>query len=188
VNVKGIVLAGGKSRRFGSDKALATLKGTPFIKKLVGLLQKNKLDPVVITNESNDYSFLNCPIERDLIPGKGPLGGLYTACQMFPVSSLLVLTCDMPMLTPPVLETLLKNHQSDKRATMFCVGQDRFQPFPGMYESSLSDLIFKQINENKLSIHGFLEEISEKQILTTGFPAGLFANVNEQKDLGEAVR
>lgn len=114
---QGIILAGGKSRRFGEDKALAKIEGDLMIKKVAGFLISLKLRPVVIANDPGKYSFLPYSILKDIRPEQGPLGGLYTACHHFPGSSLLVLTCDMPFVGPRLLRKLLDQHKRRSKIT-----------------------------------------------------------------------
>jgi len=181
MKMTGIVLAGGRSRRFGQDKALAPLDGTPLIKRSVDLLKSVDLEPVIITNESADYSFLNCRIERDVFPDHGPLGGLYTAMKRL-TGTLLVLTCDMPFLEGSVLQTLKDEHAMGGQITIFRQ-KDALQPFPGIYDSSLSERILSLINTNQLSMKQLLSEAGEKKIIIASFSDHLFKNVNKKKDM-----
>lgn len=184
VKFQGIVLAGGKSSRFREDKALAVVNGMRMIEKAIRLLEELNLDPVVITNVMRDYSFLRCRIERDLVPNKGPLGGIYTACRLFARHSLLVLTCDMPGMTPPVLRRLIENHDGTlQQATIFRAPNHKIQPFPGMYESDLAAFIFSKICGGRLSMRDFLKGIPKLKVLESYFPRQVFSNVNEKKDL-----
>lgn len=180
---KGIVLAGGKSSRFGDDKALAKWKGKTLLERAVHLLEAPHLDPVVIANSKRDYSFLSCPVVHDLIPEKGPLGGLYTACSLFPAMSLLVLTCDMPALTLSSLKRLLDHHDGRCAVTLFSNEKGCFEPFPGVYESRLSGLIQQSLGKNALSLHHFLNRIPAKKVLSEKSSPDLFFNINTKQDL-----
>ncbi len=182
-NVHAVVLAGGQSRRFGRDKALAKIAGVTFLEKLVWLLQGMGLETAVISHPSRDYSFLDlgCDVQADLIPEKGPLGGLYTACRLFEGSSLLVLSCDMPVLDERLLETLIKNHRRKTGVTLFS-HQKHLQPFPGIYESYLGFSIFECLRQNKLSMHEFLAELPSLNVIKEKINSGCFVNVNTQKD------
>ena len=178
VKFQGIVLAGGKSSRFGEDKALACVDGLTMIERTVNLLYSLGLDPVVITNETQDYSFLKCRIERDLIPNQGPMGGLYTACCLFEHLSLVVLTCDMPNLTPESLKMLLDRHDKTYRATLFKAKGNCFQPFPGVYEPSLIDPIKKVLEAGDLSMQDFLRQLAEINLIPFKGLQKAFLNVN----------
>jgi len=181
MTLTGVVLAGGRSRRFGKDKALAPLDGTPLIKRSVDLLRSIDLEPVIITNESADYSFLKCRIERDLVPNKGPLGGLYTAMKQVG-GMLLVLTCDMPFLEGSVMHKLKEGYRAGDKITLFKV-QERTQPFPGIYDSSLLGCVNTLINTDQVSMKKLLSGIDNKNIIRSSSQRENFTNVNERRDL-----
>lgn len=182
MQLKGIVLAGGKSSRFGTDKSLAMWEGKTLLERAVDLLDTLQLDPAVITNNQREYSFLSCRIERDLIPSKGPMGGLYTACRLFKDRPLLVLTCDMPLLTGEVLKQLRQNHRNSDQATVFCIDH-ALQPFPGIYSADLKMVIHDCLVSDKLSMKLFLSSIVNKRVVRESSSLKAFQNVNRQKDL-----
>lgn len=179
--IKGVVLAGGKSSRFGEDKALALWDGKTLLERVVNLLGDLQLDPVVIANLNRDYSFLSCPVFNDEIPEKGPLGGLYTAGSLFPEVTLLVLTCDMPFLTAPALKQLIKSHTASAEATVFSI-EGKTQPFPGIYEPALKMLILNRLESGELSMRSFLSCIFQRKVIDAR-DLKVFQNVNCPEDL-----
>ncbi len=182
MKLKGVVLAGGESSRFGEDKALAVWNGKTLIARAVDLLSELQLDPVVIANPKRDYSFLECPVVNDLISEKGPLGGLYTACSLFPELTLLVLTCDMPLLNQNILNRLMSQHQDSYQSTVMSVNQ-KTQPFPGIYKADLKTLIHAQLLSDQLSMGLFLTNILNRHVIAEVFDAACFQNINHQRDL-----
>ncbi len=139
--VHGIVLAGGKSSRFGTDKALAQFEGMPLIAHAVELVRSVGLEVSVITSPGRDYSFLKCPVYFDREPFLGPLSGLDRAFELYSGARLLALTCDMPFLKKEDLLRLLAEDGANSDAVLYRLGPDRFQPFPGIYAASLKDKI-----------------------------------------------
>jgi len=134
---KGIILAGGQSRRFGEDKALHSIQGRPMIQYALDCMSDLDPDPLVVINASQHYDDLNVKTAIDLLPNCGPLGGIYTASQLYPQDELLVLTCDMPGIGPKYLQQLKEAHEKgDQAITLYESNQDRFEPFPGVYYSS----------------------------------------------------
>ena len=75
--ITGVILAGGKSSRMGFDKGLAILNGKPMIQYVIDVFEKLGLDIIIISN-SPGYETFGYPIYNDLIPEKGPVGGIYT--------------------------------------------------------------------------------------------------------------
>jgi molybdenum cofactor guanylyltransferase len=105
--VRGFVLAGGASRRFGSDKALADFGGEPLIARLCRTLQAATAAPVRIIGDAKKYSPIGVECVPDRWPGEGPLGGIITALTADKAGTdssgqnswCLVIGCDMPFLT-----------------------------------------------------------------------------------------
>ncbi len=182
MKLKGIVLAGGKSSRFGEDKALAMWNGKTLLARAVDLLWSLHLDPVVIANPKRDYSLLPCPVFNDAIPEKGPLGGLYTAYSLFPQNTLLVLTCDMPYLEETVLKRLIESDTAIAQATIFSI-EEQMQPFPGIYKHELKALLLECLESNELSMKSFLSRVICKQTVFSRSDSEFFKNVNSPEDL-----
>src|ERR1700733_522697 len=80
-NARGFVLAGGGSRRFGRDKALAEFDGEPLIARLCRVLQTATSTPVRIIGDAAKYSQIGVECIADRWPGEGPLGGIITALE-----------------------------------------------------------------------------------------------------------
>jgi molybdenum cofactor guanylyltransferase len=103
-NVRGFVLAGGGSRRFGRDKALVEFDGEPLIARLCRVLEAATVTPVRIIGDAAKYGHLGVECVADRWPGEGPLGGIITALQTTDDSAnrdsrSLIIGCDMPFLT-----------------------------------------------------------------------------------------
>ncbi|MGH7197710.1 MAG: molybdenum cofactor guanylyltransferase [Candidatus Omnitrophota bacterium] len=181
--IKGLVLAGGKSSRFGKDKALALYEGTSLLERAVDLLERMSLQPVVVTRGGAEYSFLKAPVVQDKLPEKGPLGGLYTAMSGFNGTDFLVLTCDMPLLNAPLLSALLSAYSDHRQTTVFRMGDGAIQPFPGIYTAGIFSLVQERVFRGELSLQGLLDNIFPKQVIDWQGQPHLFANVNRREDL-----
>ncbi len=104
--VIGAVLCGGRSRRFGSDKALARFGSSTVGERVVAAIRQSGVDPVVaIGGQIGDR--LGLPTVPDLRPGDGPLGGLATALLWARSGSVLLVPCDLPLLTAAHVGLLL---------------------------------------------------------------------------------
>ena len=98
------VQAGGQSSRMGEDKALKTFLGRPLIQRVIDRLASIADEVIVTTNRPEDYVFLNVPLFPDLKPGRGALGGLYTAIASAKHPLVAVVACDMPFASANLLE------------------------------------------------------------------------------------
>jgi molybdopterin-guanine dinucleotide biosynthesis protein A len=111
--VFGFVQAGGKSTRFGTDKALALLAGKIMLQRM-GELLAEVCDEVAIVAPEGKHADAGWPVVPDRYPGEGPLGGILTALlhlnDRAPSSrrhrrteAAMILSCDMPFLTEQFL-------------------------------------------------------------------------------------
>jgi molybdopterin-guanine dinucleotide biosynthesis protein A len=98
-----VIQAGGESRRMGRDKALAPFLGRTLIERVIARVQPLADELLVTTNQPADYLFLGLPLFIDAIPGRGALGGLYTALSYATRPLVGVLACDMPFASPALL-------------------------------------------------------------------------------------
>jgi molybdopterin-guanine dinucleotide biosynthesis protein A len=105
--ISAAILSGGQSSRMGTNKAFVTVGGKPIIERVIERVHQLTDDLILITNTPPDYQHLGLPLHSDLIPGKGPLGGLYTAISMAHNEHTLVVSCDQPFLSVELLKFLI---------------------------------------------------------------------------------
>jgi len=95
-DIGGYVLAGGKSSRMGSDKALLELAGKPLILHAVTKLHRVCADVHILSNRPELAAY--APLVKDLHAGCGPIGGIEAALEHSPHEWNLFLPVDMPFL------------------------------------------------------------------------------------------
>ncbi|MEN9354566.1 MAG: hypothetical protein RL318_1891 [Fibrobacterota bacterium] len=126
--LSGLVLMGGKSRRMGQDKALLDYKGRP--QALQAAHDLASLCREVHLSMRADQEFPVPPGMSRLVDrflDFGPLGGILSAFEANPRSAWLVVACDMPLLTPAVLDRLVSGRDPWKAATAL---RDPAKSFP----------------------------------------------------------
>ena len=181
--IRGLVLAGGKSSRFGSNKAVARYQGVRLIERAVSHLNELGLKPVVAVRKGMDYSFLKCVTICDKLPDQGPLGGIYTAMTILKNTSFLVLSCDMPALTPSVLSELLTKNEPNSYITAYSTQEGRSQPFPAIYEPSLFGIIRDKLKKSNLSMYDLLARTPGKKLIPWTGDSHIFININSAQEL-----
>ena len=88
----------------GKDKALLPFLEEPLISRVIQRLSHLADEVLVTTNHPEDYKFLNLPLFPDLVPGRGALGGLYTALSAASHPLVGIVACDMPFASPELLK------------------------------------------------------------------------------------
>ncbi len=101
-----LILAGGVSRRMGLDKALLPIPigGRPAIQRIV-LAACRVADPldVVVVGKPGLYEGLGLAVVPDILPGQGPLVGLYSGLRQSEQEWNLVIGCEFPLVRAAVL-------------------------------------------------------------------------------------
>lgn len=108
VDVTGIILAGGKSRRMGEDKRFLKVGEATLLERSIHVMAQVFSDVlVVIAQDSPVLDVPGCRVHRDLIPDCGSLGGLYTGLMQASRSRIFAVACDMPFLNPDMIRWFL---------------------------------------------------------------------------------
>jgi molybdopterin-guanine dinucleotide biosynthesis protein A len=135
--LRGLVLAGGRSRRLGQDKAALPLDGESLLERAVALLRRVVPDAHVAVRPDQ----LADPLRRrfallpDAFEDVGPAAGVLAAQSFDPAAAWLVLACDMPRVDAAVLAALVAGRDSRRGATAFRAAADGLpEPLCAIYE------------------------------------------------------
>jgi molybdenum cofactor guanylyltransferase len=127
------IQAGGASSRMGEDKALKPFLGRPLIQRVVDRLSPIADEMIVTTNHPEDYRFLNVRLTPDLKPGRGALGGLYTAVASATHPLVAVVACDMPFASPTLLEAGGRLMVQEEADVVIAKSEEGFEPVHAVY-------------------------------------------------------
>ena len=109
--VTGVIVAGGKSRRFGSDKASATLRGRPLLQWVRDVLAPVVDEIVIVTAAGQSLPAMHPAIPvaavEDREPERGPLGGIAAGLAAASSPVCFAASCDAPLLLPAVVERIV---------------------------------------------------------------------------------
>ena len=103
-----VILAGGKSRRMGSNKALVTVDGRSLIRIVIDRVLPLTRRILVSADEEDAYRFLGFPVVPDRYRDHGPLAGVHAAMHHEEATLYLVLACDLPSVPTRLLENLVR--------------------------------------------------------------------------------
>ena len=107
--ISGIILAGGRSFRLGSDKALLELGGHTLVERVIGVLHPITDEVIVVTNTPDRFAHLAADVRfvKDVLPRPSALVGIYSGLLAARYEYSLVVACDMPFLNPNLLRYLV---------------------------------------------------------------------------------
>ncbi len=187
--VTGIILAGGKSSRFGSNKALSQIDGDRLIERLCRAVSSVTGRMMLITNTPEDYAFLELESRKDLVPRCGPIGGIYTALRTAQTPLCLCVACDMPFIRPEFLEFMVD--RSPGYDVVVPVNDGREEPLCAVYRETCIPAIEDRIAARRYKIAGFFDEVRVLRLVPEegGFhDTDLFFNINDRADYVAALK
>lgn len=160
------ILAGGRSERFGADKARAELLGRPLIRHVVDVVQPLSSSLAVVARRDDQYADLGLTTVGDRRPDLGPLGGVHTALKRLAQTDepwLLVAPCDLWGLDPGWLGRLADARGPDVTAVAFRDAV-RWQPLPMMAHRDLLPLVERQIRRHERSLFRLLDRAAHRAL------------------------
>jgi molybdopterin-guanine dinucleotide biosynthesis protein A len=187
-DLTGIVLAGGKSRRLGMNKALLVLKGRKLIDYPVQLLGKC-CGSVIIS--SNQPVPLSCPVFPDIIAENSPMVGIYSCLLQSKTPYNVVLTCDMPFLNEKLIRYLVGRIQKNK-IIVPVHHHDLMEPLCAIYPTHSAKSMLDTIQKKQFTMHEYILSQPHNLVVISDemkfWSENLFANINTQDDLEKFVR
>lgn len=161
-----LILAGGKSRRMGKDKAELLLEGVPFWQVLAKKGGSVGIKNVYLSRGAWEMDFAEgIELVCDKYPDRGPLGGMQAAFEKMKTPYCLVVSVDVPQIPVQVLEHLLSYHRTRIRAgmtagAMLLWHEDRVEPLIGIYPTGCAALIEEEIKERSCAVFRILDRIA----------------------------
>jgi molybdenum cofactor guanylyltransferase len=193
MNVTGVVLAGGKSRRMGEDKRFLTVGEETLLSRATSVMAQ--LFPevlVIIAQDSSPLTVSGCTVYRDLIADCGSLGGLYTGLAKATGQRVFVVACDMPFLNPGMIQWFVdRDPAADIVMARLPTG---LQPLHALYSKRTLPVLERMAAAHALKIQRIASEPSLRRTFVLPSEWGerdafaqMFQNVNTPADL-EAAR
>jgi molybdopterin-guanine dinucleotide biosynthesis protein A len=174
------ILAGGTSRRYGSDKARALHGDTPLIVGVARALEPVASRITVVAATAGVYDDLGLKTIADAVPQKGPLGGLLTALEDCPEPGwLFLVACDWIGIRAEWVQALLESRTEQSLSVVY--KDDRYQPLFALYHTALRDRAERLIDAGRLETRNLFERADT---LTLPVPDGWDEAVNMNRPRG----
>lgn len=188
-----VILAGGKSSRMGFNKEFLSFNGKNILDNTIFILKKVFEEIIVITENPQVYKNKEVLACRDLIPGLGPVGGIYTALKIAKSHFVYFIACDMPYINIDFINYMKISVM--ERDVDVCVTQvgEYFEPFNSFYSKNLTKMIEENIAEKKLAIYHLVKNspclyISQLEAESFSPNLDMFANLNTPDDVNKVLR
>ncbi len=175
--ITGIILAGGKSSRMGTDKGLLLLNGKSMVEIIADTL-KSIISQIIIISNGNNYDNLGYKVYADIIKNCGPMGGVYTGLSYSNTEKNLFVSCDMPFLTKEIVELITENSK-DAQITI-PEHEGKLEPLCAVYDRSSRAKFEELLRTGEWRLQGALKYFNVKKIIVAENVSGnqCFTNIN----------
>lgn len=186
-----VILAGGRSRRMGRDKAVLPVGGVPMIVRLVEALRPCCGEVLVVANDPAPFAGLPVRVVPDAFPGLGPLAGLHAGLLASGDDLNFVLACDLPFASPALAAHMAARAERAQADAAVPLSGGRPEPLHAVYRRRSAPVAEGLLAAAALSMSGFLGRIrvcwvGEEEVRAFGEPERIFFNVNRPADLARA--
>ncbi len=190
--VSGFVLAGGASRRMGVDKATLVLGHETLIGRELRLL-RFICRFVAVIGPASKLSGLDVPVFADEMPGRGPLGGIYTGLRRTRTEFNLFMSCDLPFMESRLLGFLCDRAlETEADVTLAQSSDKRLQPLCAVYRRRALTAVRTTLDSGDGKVSRFFPRVHcnvvpWKELDRAGFLPRTFGNMNTREEY-EAAR
>lgn len=197
MKIAGIVLAGGASRRMGTDKAGLRLGNSRVLDIIAGELCSITSQVYIATGSVNRGEGLAPKyVEvKDIYTGSGPLAGLHAGLLRGEADLYVVASCDIPLIRADLLSAMVQEMEVESKPRVQALVPQingQIHPLAAVYHYSIINVLETQLREDKRRVMDMLSKISVRYVTEfeleaiTGIPAArieeMFMNMNEKED------
>ena len=192
-NILGIILAGGKSSRFGEDKSTAKLGNKTLLDHTVSKIE-NEFNEILVISNNKDFNFKNSKIHivGDCIEGQlGPLVGILTAMKWVVKNKknykwIASFPCDTPFFDIKLISELkIKVKETSKKLIFLNSNKKRHNIF-GFWSLDLIEILEKDIKNSFRKVELWADKVGYENININEEKFDRFLNINTKKDLEKA--
>jgi len=184
-----IILSGGNNGRMLRNKAFLQIGQKTIIERETEVLSTLFSRIIVVTNARESHKHLRVNLVSDLVPGKGPLGGIYSGLTASKDEYNFVVSCDLPFLNAGLISYMIEVTSGQDIVIPKLNGF--VEPLHAVYSKHCLIPIKRQLDRNELKIQSFFGEVKVRYIRKNEIknydPQGIaFFNVNTEDDLKKA--
>jgi molybdopterin-guanine dinucleotide biosynthesis protein A len=192
-NILGIILAGGKSSRFGEDKSTVKLGDKTLLDHTVSKIE-NEFNEILVISNNKDFNFKNNKINlvEDCIEGQlGPLVGILTAMKWVTKNKknykwIASFPCDTPFFDIKLISELkIKVKETSKKLIFLNSNKKRHNIF-GLWSLDLIEILEKDIKNSFRKVELWADKVGYENININEEKFDRFLNINTKKDLEKA--
>ncbi len=182
--VTGVVIAGGKSSRFGQDKALYKYRGLSLVEYAINIIKPHCSRLVINTNKPEAFADFGIECITDVFTDAGPLGGIHSALSHAGEGKAMIIACDTPHIPTELYGKLLE--QITNHDLAMPVHNGFIETMCAVYSSRCLPLIEAFIRLKQYRILDAIEPLRAKFVDIDDedfYHPRIFHNINFRKDV-----
>ncbi len=183
-NITLIILAGGKSSRMGTDKALLKINGKTFVQNIYDNLKDNFADIIISTNNI-DVRITGAKIISDKIKNIGPMGGIYTCLKHSKTELNFIVSVDTPFISSELAHEIISKSDNYDITIIRC--NNKTNPIIGIYSKQVLPILEQEINSKMYKMMKFLEKTNYQIINFKNSFKKYLKNINTIEDFNKLV-
>ena len=193
-NVLPVILAGGKSRRFGADKAVAKLGDKSLIDYTINKLEPKFAEILVITNNPKQVSKNNIFFIKDTLAGQlGPLVGILSAMEWVKNNDknyewIISFPCDTPFFEEEIIDKVINSQKSSDKKLLFLKSGNKRHNIFGLWSIELMEQLRNDINQGARKVEDWANKIGTEIVEINSESDKSFLNINTKLDLEDAQK
>tara|TARA_B100001142_G_scaffold272160_1_gene279000 strand:- start:4372 stop:4980 length:609 start_codon:yes stop_codon:yes gene_type:complete len=193
-NILGVVLAGGKSQRFGQDKSQVKLQDKLLIDYILSEIIDNFNETLIVANEKINFMSSNkITIIKDFRSGLGPLGGVLTAMKWIKENDkkykwISTFPSDTPFFTSKELKYFYENINIHESKLFFIKSKETRHNIFGLWSLDLIDQLEKDLLRGERKVEVWANSIGVSTVNINYKKLDPFFNINTKQDLKKAVK
>ncbi|NJX14189.1 molybdenum cofactor guanylyltransferase [Tamlana crocina] len=180
-NITGIILAGGKSSRMGTDKGLLLFNDKPFVQQSIDALSP-LVSEIIIVSDRTDYDRFGFKRIKDEVKDAGPVSGIHSGLKASTTTFNLVLSCDIPLITTKILRKLIE-HADGKSEIIQIESNGKSMPLIALYKRDVKDKFQKLLQQDERRLRVAVQSCIVKNVVLEDDLNRATTNVNTKEEL-----
>lgn len=180
-DITGIVIAGGKSQRMGSDKGAIEFNGKTFMQHSIDALTDITNDVFIVSNSSTHDCF-NLKRVNDIVENSGPLAAIYTGLFYTKTSYNIILSCDIPLIHQSILNELITQY-TDEYDVIYVEANKKAMPLIALYHKRCAKTCLELLNSGEKRLSKLTNRLHSKTIVLDESLEKFTSNINTPYEL-----
>lgn len=189
LDLTALILCGGRSKRMGRPKAFLPFGGTTMINHILTNVKDMFAETFLVSNEPESFEDFDVDVVKDILPYRGPLGGILSGLLVSQHSHAFVIACDMPLITPKMIRELCQRRF--EHDVVVASHDEGIEPLLGVYSKNCIKSLEESLFNGDLALKDFLSGLNsvtydlEEETKEGALPP--YFNVNTPQDYSRLV-